>query len=108
MNVGQRRLIERTVRIVAWLCIAWIVILAAGTVWERWAENRPREYRLEQPTTQERALKTVGETVSTLVFDQAWLFWSPLVLGIAVYLGRRFVLLADDSERPEEQKESEA
>jgi hypothetical protein len=108
MNVGQRQFIERTLRIVLWLCLAWIVILAAGTAWERWSENRPREYRLEQPTTQERGLKTMGETVSTLVSDHAWLFWSPLALGIGAFLGRRIIVLADESEQPEEKKDSEA
>jgi hypothetical protein len=108
MNVGQRRLIETTLRAALWLCVAWILILVAHTGWERWMENRPREYRLEQPTTSERGLKTLGETASTLVSDQAWLFWSPLVLGIAAYWGRRFIVLGDDSESPAEQKDSEA
>ena len=108
MNVGQRRLIERTLRAALWLCVAWILILAAGTTWERWVENQPREYRLHQPTTRERASKTVGETVSTLVSDQAWLFWSPLVLGAAAYWGRRFFVLGDESESPADQKEGDA
>jgi hypothetical protein len=98
MNPSQRLLVGRTLRVVVWVCVAWLLILVATAAWASWQASSPREYQLNPPTSQDRALETLRETVGGLSSERAWSFWGPLGLGFAAFWARRFLVLGQDSD----------
>jgi hypothetical protein len=108
MTAGQRLLIQRTLRVLAWISLGWLLILVVTTAWARWDANQAREYDLNPPTSREQAMSTIGETGQALLLtDQALFFWGPLVVGVAAYWARRFLILGPGTEGEKEKQEAE-